>query len=1150
MNEPQRDRVQDLFDRAVALPQEERTAFLDAACADDHRLRTEVQSLLVYDALFPESGGDVGILKSPIVPVPAPATSRTESALAHHFPVSIERYRVLRRIAEGGMGTVYEAEQDSPRRAVALKVVRRGLASDAFVRRFRHEAQILARLHHPGIAQVYAAGLDDDGQPFFAMELIRGLPLDEYVCRHSLDLRARAVLLAQVCDAVQHAHEQGVIHRDLKPANILVEESGRPKVVDFGVARATGADLLTAAGLTRTGQLLGTPNYMSPEQVTAEPESIDRRADVYALGVILFELAADRPPLELEDRPVAEAARLILERDPPALGSIRPELRGDVETIAAKALEKNPARRYASAAELAADLRRWLDHEPIQARPPSALYHFRKFARRHKALVGGTAATVAALVLGMVTSTLFAIGEAQQRGAAERNALQATAERRETQFQAYRARVAAAAATLSTHDVAAAARQLDAVPEALRRWEWRHLRSRLDDSSAVIPVPETEFPFLIGAPDRLRLGAFTAQGLRLIDLESGKEEALPIGPGPHREFSALPTSRGLRVAAWVSNTAFNLLDERGKVVCRMELPNADEPSPVVASPDGTRLATLRASVGQKWLAVFDATSGKHTASLDVLGSGTVMINFNRDGSRLASAGEDRKARVWDPSTGALLATCRGHISKVLDVTFSPDGARLATASADGTVRQWDAATGQEVEPPYDRHSGEVLAAVYSPDGQRVASVATDRTIRVWRATGREDLEVLHGHTGHVTRLAFGPDGRRLASLVIERRFGFASDDTVRLWDVDPAATLPVLRGHTSYVYPVAYSPDGRWIASGGWDGTVRLWDAATGEPCATLPHPGVVHDLAYGPDGTWLVSACLGDRRLRVWDVATGRLRKEIQVPVGEPRHVLVRPDGRRLAVSTEGSLEHGVFDFESGDFVFSAEGLALTYSPDGRWLAVLAAGLKTLLLLNAQTHEVAAKLPGHEESVWSATFSRDSRWLASCGSDRTVRLWDIDTGLCRVLHGHTDDVYAAAFHPDGKRLATAGRDRAIWLWDLERGEDVARLPGHADYVWSLAFSPDGESLVSGSGDFTVRFWDTQPLKRRYEARRKAEALRPEAALRVESLWRNKPDPAEVVAALRADEALSETQRHASLRAVLRRAQPPEASAGNSPDPL
>jgi tetratricopeptide (TPR) repeat protein len=329
-------------------------------------------------------------------------------------------FTIVRQIGAGSMGVVYEARQDSPQRHVALKVVRTGLAAETLRRRLEHEASALARLQHPGIAAVHEVGVDaGSGAPYIAMELVRGETLTRHAAGRGLGVAERVELLASICDAVQHAHQRGVIHRDLKPSNILVDEAGRARVLDFGIARITEQDRESTLR-TLPGQVIGTLAYMSPEQAAGDPDAVDVRADVYALGAIGYELLAGAPPLDVVGNSIPEALRIIHEESARRLGTVDRRLRGDIETIIAKALEKGPEGRYQSAVGLAGDLRRAMRDEPIIARAPTTFYQLRKFARRRRGLVAAAGAIAATLVLAAIISMIFAISAERQRARAER----------------------------------------------------------------------------------------------------------------------------------------------------------------------------------------------------------------------------------------------------------------------------------------------------------------------------------------------------------------------------------------------------------------------------------------------------------------------------------------------------------------------------------------------------------------------------------------------------------------------------------------------------------------------------------------------------------------------------------------------------------
>ncbi|MFG0284390.1 MAG: WD40 repeat domain-containing serine/threonine protein kinase [Phycisphaerales bacterium JB039] len=1043
-------RLAELFEQAIALPPRERDRFLEDACSDA-ALRDEVRDLLAHDEAAPARflGGS---------PAPQPGELGV--------PETIGRYRVLRVIGVGGMGMVYEAEQDAPRRRVALKVIRPDVACATAPRRFQREADILGQLQHPGIAHIYEAGVVRTAlgeQPYFAMELVAGEPIDEYAGRRGLDSRARLALVALICDAVQHAHERGVIHRDLKPANILVADAappgsgagrpaaseappGWPKVLDFGVARFTDGE---ARGMTRTeaGQLIGTLSYMSPEQVRAEPGGVDGRADVYAIGVILYELLCGEPPLDLAGRTLPEAASLIREKEPSRLASRAGEFRGDIDTIVSKAIEKDPARRYASPGALAADIRRMLRDEPIEARPASTFYQLRKFARRNRALVGGAAATFAVLVIGLIASAYFGIAAVEDRNAAR-------SEMRRAERTAYRASLVAAAAALGADDVLTARRRLEAAPVRLRRWEWRHLWRQLDESE---PAP----------PGGARYAARLASGAAMPETDHG--------------YGCYEITPDYRAEAWVE------YDQRAVYFRELEtgatrqvslagLPGLIMPpqGPADLSAAGQR-AAFTDDRGR--LVVIDLDSQPPVARPITSAERIGWLCFSPAGDHLLVAHAPGDVQVFDVASGALRCTISGAGAEYACAVFTSGGRRVVLGRRSGPITMWDVTDGRLLATapmaPEHTHWLTVSPAPRAdvPGGYMIVSGAQTGSLRLWGAETLEPLGVLRGHTTPAI-CWFSGDAMRLVSYPADP----ASPESHRLWDL---RTLEpdVLRGHRGYVYPVLPSPDGARIYSGGWDGyfgaetCLRAWDVESGDAAPLWPSAGLqwISGLACADDGRLVVAG---------GGPAGGLVRAHgpdgaIVAEFAEPAQILdiaLHPAGAIVAVMPPGTVR----DLETGAIVArldGAGGRGVDWAPDGGRLVASGAG-HAITVWDAATWRPVQTLAGHDAEVTRIRHAPDGRRIASASEDGTVRIWSsggVPAELATLPH--TDGVLALAWHPDGTRLATAGRSRLIRLWDTATWEELTQLAGHSSYIYSLAFTPDGECLVSGSGDHTVRLW-------------------------------------------------------------------------------
>jgi len=1087
----------------------QRAAFLDRACAGDDSLRREVEAMLANEERME------GFLDEPALAVAAQllaekqAQSRLtaarfnltspicsgltlpESGSSPVTPTFIGSYRILRKLGEGGMGVVYEAEQQHPKRSVALKIIRGGrLMSDYQVKLFQREAQALARLKHPGIAAIYEAGRTDEGQHYFIMELVRGAPLLDYVkgsrlsgMQASSGVRRRLELFLKLCEAISYAHQRGVIHRDLKPANILAADEsesldgaspdgGEVKVLDFGLARITDEEGAGVSGLSEAGQIRGTLPYMSPEQLRGDLGEIDVRADVYALGVILYEMLTERLPYDLEHATAPQAIRIICEEAPKPLSRALRETRDresgkteridrDVETIVLKALEKEPDRRYRSAAAMAEDVSRFLLNQPIHARPPSALYQFRKLVARHKAPFALSAA-VFALLLG------FAITMAMQSARIARERDKVAQQELSNRQLLYAAHMNMAMQAWEANYIRRVQELLGSyVPkpgqEDMRGFEWYYLWRLCHGDLLTLKGHRDSVTSVAFSPDGRKLATGSWDGAaKLWNIGGGQELATLKG---HRSyvFSVAFSPDGKRLATGSWDRTVKLWDaDTGQELATLK-GHGDGVWSVAFSPDGKRLATgSRDRTAKLW----DAVTGQELTTLKGHGDYVYSVAFSPDGKRLATGSWDHTAKLWDVGAGQELVTLKGHGNAVLAVAFSPDGKKLATGSMDHTVKLWDAAAGHELAT-LKGHGDEVLSVSFSPDGKKLATGSRDRALKLWDAGAGQELATLKGHGDYVTSVAFSPDGKLLAT-------GNA-DHTAKLWDAVNGQELTTLKGHGDEVHSAAFSPDGKKLATGSRDGAAKLWDAVTGRELAILRgHRDGVWSVAFSPDGKALATGGY-DGAAKLWDVGGGQVLATLKGHADMVYSVVFSPDGKKLATgSRDGTAK--LWDAVTGRELATLKGhksavYSVAFSPDGRRL-VTGSYDRTAKLWDVGGGQELATLKGHGDGVRSMAFSPDGKMLVTGSYDRTIKLWDVGAGQERATFvGHADEVFSAVFSPDGKRLATGSRDRTVKLWDVGSGQELSTLKGHGASVWSVAFSPDGKTLATGSGDHTVKLW-------------------------------------------------------------------------------
>lgn len=1047
----------------------------------------------------------------------------------------VPRYRLHKLIGEGGFGLVYRATQLEPvHREIALKVLKPGMDTAQVLARFEAERQALALMDHPNIARIHDAGQTSDGRPFFAMELVDGLPLNQHCTEQLPDLNSRLQLFLDACSAVTHAHQKGLIHRDLKPSNILVGST--LKVIDFGIAKATEHILTENTLLTGEAQMLGTPEYMSPEQADGGSLHLDTRTDIYSLGAVLYEIIAGSPPFlakELRAQGFAEVLRIIREQDPPRpstrlttrsaqkktikVNLIPPaQIKNDIDWIVMRALEKDRDRRYRTVSELADDVRHFLAHEPVTARPPGPLYRLSKFVRKNRAASLATALVLLSIIAAAIVSTSMAIREGKARSAESSQRQRADIATRETR------RAFSHSDLLSAENHLAQGQPGNAVAFLARA-----LRTDPENEAAQLKLLNTLTHFSFPQPTREPY------------LLKDRPSHLALDPGGQRILAT--SARGQAV----------LLDQQsGKLLTEIQFP-ATEFTPSASNPNLTHLAIASK---QGLIHHYDLSTGKLIASYQI--PDPVLLRslaLSPSGTTVYSASHDGGVRAWSSGNQAPIWTFR-HSQRAVCLDVSNDGSRLLAGFGDGTAALLDTHTGDTIAQK-KCHTAIIVQIKFLADSDRFATASYDKTARIWNSTDLSPATPSLRHEKAIYHLAVSPCGGRIATS--------SYDKTARVWDTFTGAMHGQPLAHQDHVYFSDFSPDGSRLSTASRDRTVRLWDPYRGvEVCAAIQHSEAVAYTLFTADGTHLVTSSR-NCDLNHWDI-TPRNATSLDFPHEHPVLLALFDSTKNELVTLSQNEKARVFNLttarQSG-FAIPLPGKLQLYGPrlNPRFCdAFSSAETRRLLIKNtiplfaaidrtkASTvainpaltellightdgslilwdlttatlihrtqlplkgitcldldgdHALAGHADGsthyfnprsgqisqtvrHQDRISSVILDTRHHQFATGSMDNTARVWSLTTGMPTtppLAHADRSSPLGiiCRFSPDGSLLASGGsHDTTLRLWKTDSGDPHTRPIKHDDYLTALTFSHDGKTIATGTltfdGNADVNVW-------------------------------------------------------------------------------